>query len=109
MNIFDQILASAYYVFEDGLNSHIIRQFITFMRKYGYKFKREDLKMHEMSKYMEFVNHQYILKKEYTIDDIAPFINFDMVAIYHNLKKSRDKYYSNRLEREDSKKKIKRM
>lgn len=95
MNIFDQILASAYYVFENELNSHIIRSFISLMRKTKEKFSRDDLKMKEISKYMEFKNHMYVLKEGYTIDDIAQFINFKMVTIFHNLKISRDKFYSN--------------
>ena len=94
MNIFDKVLASAYYVFEGELNSHIIRSFITLMRKNGYQFKRDELQMNELRKYMDFQNHKYVLKDNYTISDISDFINFDMVAVFHNLKKSRDRYYS---------------
>ena len=43
---------------------------------------------------MEFDNHVYRLKSGYTVNDLSDFINFDMVLVFHNLKKSRDKYYS---------------
>jgi len=94
MNIFDQILASGYYVFERQLNSSIIRYFISLVKYTGYKFQRGELKMHEIDKYMFFDNHMYKLKDGYDLNDIAMFIDFDMVLVFHNIKKSRDKYYS---------------
>ena len=94
MNIFDKILASGYYVFENELNSHIIRNFITLARKSGKKFERDELKMDEISKYMEFDNHIYRLKKGYTINDISDFIDLDIITIFHNYKIYRDRYYS---------------
>ncbi len=95
MNIYDQILASAYYVFEKELSSQIIKSFISLLKKSGVCLNRNETKMDKLGKYMEFDNHKYRLKDEYTINDIADFIDFDMVTIFHNLKKTRDDYYSN--------------
>ena len=94
MNIFDQILASGYFVFEKELNSHIVRQFINLARRSGKKFSREELKMMDISRYMEFNNHLYSLKNGYTMGDIALFIDCDMVRVFQNLKSLRDTYYS---------------
>ena len=101
MNIFDQILASGYYVFGEHLNSHLVRHFFTLERMRGKKFHRDELKMKEISEYMEFKNQCYVLKNGYDIDDIALFINWLMVAEYHNLKKSWDEYHSRKTNREE--------
>ena len=105
MNIFDQILASAYYVFEEELNPHIIKLFITLMKSIGFRFKRTDLVMNKIRDFMYFDSQKYVLKEGVTVKDLTDFINFDYVTIFHNLKKSRDKYYSN----PDSFKKMKRL
>ena len=109
MNIFDQILASGYYAFDGKLNSHIVRMGITFLRKSGRVFHRDELIMKEIKKYMYFENQQYLLKDEFTVSDLGEFIDTNLVAMFHNLKIARDKFYSNRLEIEDSKKMIKRI
>ena len=114
MNIFDKVLASGFYAFNGELNSHMVRMFFTWARKNGAKFERNDLKMDEIGKYMYFFNHQYLLKQEYSIDSIVMFIDWDMVAIFHNLKKMRDVYYSIGVKKdepnfESAMKKLKRM
>lgn len=108
MNIFDQILASGYYAFDGQLNSHIVRMGITFLRKSGRVFHRDELVMNGIKKYMYFENQLYLLKDGYNVGDLGEFIDTNLVVMFHNLKKSRDKYYSNRAEIEDSKKMIKR-
>ena len=94
MSAYDQILASAYYVFGDQLNSLIIQQFITLLTKGGIKLPSDEMKIKELNQYIEFDNHKYKLKNGCTIEDISSFINFDMVTIFHNIKRHRDKYYS---------------
>ena len=94
MNIFDKILASGYYAFSGELNAHMVRMYITSERKKGTKFNRDDLKKGDIEKYMEFNNGFYVLKNGYTIDDISMFIDWNIVAEFHNLKKKRDYYYS---------------
>ena len=101
MNIFDQILASGYYVFGNHLSSHLVRHFIAIERMRGKKFSHDELKMQEIDKYIEFKNLNYVLKNDCNLDDISRFINWLMVAEYHNLKKSWDLYYerkNNRIE-----------
>ncbi len=96
MNIYDQILASAYYVFEKELSSQIIKSFISLLKKSGECLNRNENKtLTEIGLLSLCDNHKYRLKAEYTINDIADFIDFDMVTIFHNLKKTRDDYYSN--------------
>ena len=97
MNLYDQILASAYYVFEEELTSQIIKSFVILLKKADVTIHRNELKMEEIAQYMEFKNHKYKLKDGYTIHTIADYINLDMVAIFHNLKKTRDEYYSNKI------------
>lgn len=95
MNTYDQIIASAYYVFGDQLTSKIIASFLVFSSRNGNVFEEEELKLKKLKEVMVFENHMFRLKEEYTILDISDYINFDMVSFFQNLKKSRDKYYSN--------------
>ena len=96
MNFFDQLLASGYYAFNGELNSHIVRMAITFFRKNGKKFDKEDLIMKGIKKYMYFdvISKQYKLKDGLEIGDLGNYINTDLIALFHNLKLSRDRYYS---------------
>ncbi|MBQ8892730.1 MAG: hypothetical protein IJ068_07715 [Bacilli bacterium] len=95
MNIFDQILASGYYAFNGKLNSHMIRMYITLERKSGIKFSREDLKMGEIDKYMEFSsNCFYTLKNGYTMSDIADYIDLGMIMKFYHLQKIWDEYHN---------------
>ena len=103
MNIMDQIIASGYYVFDGNLSHHVVRTFISLAREAGKKFKQSDLKMKELSKYMEFDANSctYKLKDDFEFSNIANYIDFSMVAIFHNIKKARDKYYSGMIKREE--------
>ena len=96
MNIYDQVLASAYYVFGEQLNSHIIQQFLILMNKAGIKGENSKFKMADIKEYMYFDNHKYVLKDGCTISDIVQFIDLDMVRIFQNLKQHRDYYYSSK-------------
>ena len=96
MNFFDQLLASGYYAFDGKLNSHIVRIAITFLRKHGKKFKNNELVMKEIKKYMYFdvETQHYVLYDEYTVSDIGDYMNIDLITLFHNIKLSRDRYYS---------------
>lgn len=94
MTVFDKIIASGYYAFNGELTSHMVRMFITYKRRKKEKFSHEDLKKGEIEKYMEFSNYFYVLKDGCSFDDITKFIDWDFVAIFHNLKKMRDYHYS---------------
>jgi len=89
MNIFDQILASGCYVFDGKVNSHIVRMAITFLRKYGLSFSRDELKMQEMIKYLHFdINSRhYVINDGYDLTDLADFIDINLITLFHNLKK----------------------
>ena len=100
MNIYDQIVASAYYVFGNQLTSKIIASFLVFSTKNGNKFEIGELKLMKLKDMFKFENHLFSLKSEYTISDIADCIDFDKVLFFQNLKVSRDKYYSDYSEKQ---------
>ena len=99
MNIFDQILASGYYAFDGKLNSHLVRMAFTFLRKNGVEFKRDDLVMNEIKKYMYFdlESKHYLLKEGYTISDLGEFIDINLITMFHNLKRLWDNHHSRRI------------
>ena len=92
---YDQILASAYYVFRGELTTTIIASMIIFLKKNGVRLKRQDLKMKELARIMTFDNHKFYLKSGYKLEDIHHLINDDLVRIFLELQKIRDLYYSN--------------
>lgn len=107
MNIYDQIIASAYYVFGEGLTSRIIASFLLYSTKNGNHFETEELKLNKLKGMFKFNNHMFSLIDGYTISDIADCIDFDKVLFFQNLKKSRDKFYNNYQEKQKVIKKIK--
>lgn len=96
MNFFDQLLASGYYAFDGKLNSHIVRIAIAFLRKNNMKFKSKELVMQKIKKYMYFdiETQHYLLYDEYTVGDLSEFMDIDLITLFHNIKLSRDRYYS---------------
>lgn len=103
MNIFDQILASGYYVFDGKLHSHIVRMAISFLRKNGKNFSRDELVMNKIKKYMYFDKdtQHYILNNGYTISDLGDYIDIDLITMFHNLKKSWDNHHTMRFDIEE--------
>ena len=95
MNTYDQIVASAYYVFGDALNTKIISIFLVLSRKNGNVFEEDELKLKELKGKMTLKNSIYKLNEGYSVSDIADCINFDMVTFFQNLKCSRDKCCNN--------------
>ena len=99
MNIFDKLLASGYYAFNGELNSHIVRMAITFLRKNGMSFSRDELVMKEITKYMYFdcYSLHYVLKDGYTVSDLEDFIDKDLITLFHNLMKAWDDHHTRRI------------
>lgn len=91
MNTYDQIVASAYYVFGEHLNTRIISAFLVLSRHNGNVFEEEELKLQLLKDIVFIENGKYKLKEGYSVSDIADCINFDMVTFFQNLKCSRDK------------------
>ncbi len=103
MNIFDQILASGYYVFDGKLNSHLVRMAFAFLRKNGMTFSRDDLVMKEIKEYMYFDlgSKHYVLKDGYTVSDLGNFIDIDLITMFHNLKKAWDNHHTRKIDLEE--------
>ena len=99
MNIFDKILASGYYVFDGKLNSHLIRVAISYLRKNGMNFSRDELVMKKISEYMyfDFESKHYVLNDGCSLSDLESFIDLDLVTMFHNLKLSWDNHHSKRV------------
>ena len=93
-NIYDQIVASAYYVFGDQLTTKIIASFLVYSTHNGNHFEEQELKLDKLKGIIKFENHIFKLNPGYSVSDIADCINFDMVEFFLNIKCSRDKYYS---------------
>ena len=104
MNVLDQIIASGFFVFDGYLNTYLVAKIIKILQNdLCVKFERKDLVMNEISTYMELQdNTLYVLKNGYTMYDIGPFINPGMVAIFEDIKKERDNYYSGKTKRKKS-------
>lgn len=95
MNTYDQIIASAYYVFGNQLTSKIVASFLVSSCHNGNQFQKEELRLTQLKDIIIFENHMFRLKEGFSLSDISECINFDMVRFFQNLKNSRDKYYSN--------------
>ena len=109
MNTYDQIIASAYYVFGDKLTSRIVSSFLVLSSSNGNKFEEDELKLNKLKGIIKFNNHFFILNDGYSISDISECINFDMVVFFFFLKNSRDKYYSSYEEKQKIMRKRKSM
>ena len=99
MNTYDQIVASAYYVFGEQLNTKIISAFLFKSTYNGNVFEDDELKLNALKDKIVFDNHLFKLKEGLTIFDISEYINFDMVTFFQNLYKSRDDYYTGRYDK----------
>ena len=101
MNTYDQIVASAYYVFGDKLTTKIISVFLVLSRNNGNVFEEDELKLQELKGKITLKNSIYKLNEGYSVSDIADCINFDMVTFFQNLKCSRDKCCSTYKKKQD--------
>lgn len=107
MNTYDQIVASAYYVFGEHLNTKIISYFLLRSHQNGNIFEKSELQLNVLKDIISFDNYFFRMNEGYSISDLSDLINFDMVTFFQNLKKARDNYYSG-LEDKQKKLKIKR-
>ena len=94
MNTYDQIVASAYYVFGNQLNTRIISAFLIKSTYNGNVFEDNELQLNLLKDVFIFDNYFFRLNNGYSLSDIEDCINFEMVTFFQNLKKARDNYYS---------------
>ena len=101
---YDEIIASAYYVFREGLTTRIIASFLVNLKKWGIIYHREES---ELKGLIVFNGTNYTLSNDSRMSDIVPFVKNNLVLIFESLKASRDNYYLNadsRMEKEKVKK-----
>lgn len=104
---YDEIIASAYYVFREGLTTRIIASFLVNLKKLGIIYHREESKLKELKGLIVFNGANYTLSNDSRMSDIIPFVKNNLVLIFESLKASRDNYYLNadsRMEKEKVKK-----
>lgn len=92
---FDEIIASAYYVFRDGLTSTIIANYFANMKKLGISYNREESKIKELKRLIIFNGYGYTLAEGVCMQDIIPYVKDNLVIIFEELGSLRDNYYTN--------------
>ena len=92
---YDEIVASAYYVFREGLTTRIIASFLSNLKKWGVVYHRSESKLKELERIIVFNGINYTLANDSKMSDIIPFVKNNLVVIFEDLKKLRDDYYLN--------------
>ncbi len=92
---FDEIIASAYYVFRDGLTTTIITNYFTNMKKLGISYNREETKFQELKRLVIFDGYNYGLAEGVYMQDIIPYVKDNLVMIFKEIEILRDNYYNN--------------
>ena len=92
---YDEIIASAYYVFREDLTTRVVATFLTNLKKWGIIYHREESKLKELKRLIIFNGVNYTLADDCRMSDIIPFVKNNLVLIFESLKKSRDNYYLN--------------
>lgn len=82
MYTYDEIIASGYYVFLDELSTDIVSYFFCIMKKLGKKFSRNELKLDNISKILEFDGTNYKLKSDRNYEDIMPYVDLELVLVF---------------------------
>ena len=70
MNLYDKIIASGLYAFQNEQDSLNINNVIQFLKLLGLKLSRNDSKLVELKDKVYFQNFQFYLKDDILIDDI---------------------------------------
>ena len=90
---YDEIIASAYYVFRDELNPSIIINFLFYMKNLGHIYHREDLKFKELHRFFVFDGFNYRLKEGAKLEDIASFVQDNLTWFFNEMKNINKEYY----------------
>ena len=90
---YDEIIASAYYVFRQELNPNVIINFLIYMKNLGYIYHREDLRFKELDRFFIFDGANFCLKEGAKLEDIAPFIQDNLTWLFSEMKSIRNEYY----------------
>ncbi len=91
---YDEILASAYYVFRDDLKIPIICTSLEILTKYyGIKFSRTNLQIVKLKNIIIFENETYKLNSSNSIDDIIDYVVPCLVIFFETLKRQQNSSY----------------
>ena len=82
MNLYDKIIASGLYVFQNEQDSLNINNVIKFLKLLGLKLSRNDSKLVELKDKVYFQNFQFYLKDDILIDDINYLVDPSFVVIF---------------------------
>lgn len=91
MYTYDEIVASAYFVFKEKLSKEIIMTFIAIRKNsFGEKFNH-NLKLKELKNIIEFDNPYYKLKDDKKISDLMPYIKIELIVLFQAIEESLEK------------------
>ena len=88
MNLYDKIIASGLYVFQNEQDSLNINNVIKFLKLLGLKLSRNDSKLVELKDKVYFQNFQFYLKDDILIDDINYLVDPSFVVIFQYIKEN---------------------
>lgn len=88
MYTFDEIIASAYFVYPGELTIEIIKEILVFLSQFS-KFK--DLKLDRLSSKIEFKDYKYLLKENVKISDLIPYIDNNLMIVICELKEEKER------------------
>lgn len=92
---YDEIIASAYYVFRNELNPNVIINFLIYMKNLGYVYHREDLIFKELDRFFIFDGANYHLKEGVKLEDIVPFVQDNLTWFFSEMKCILSEYFDN--------------
>lgn len=92
---YDEIIASAYYVFRNELNPNVIINFLIYMKNLGYVYHREDLRFKELDRFFIFDGANYHLKEGVKLEDIVPFVQDNLTWFFSEIKCISSEYFDN--------------
>lgn len=91
---YDEIIASAYYVFRNELNPNVIINFLIYMKNLGYVYHRDDLKLKELERIFVF-DGNYRLIEDARLEDIVPYVKDNLTWFFSEMKCISNEYFDN--------------
>lgn len=88
MNLYDKIIASGLYVFQNEQDSLNINNVIQFLKLLGLKLSRNDSKLVELKDKVYFQNFQFYLKDDILIDDINYLVDPSFDCYFQYIKEN---------------------
>ena len=86
MNLYDKIIASGLYAFQNEQDSLNINNVIQFLKLLGLKLSRNDLKLVELRDKVCFQDFKFFLKDDVLIDDVNHLVDPYFVVIFQYIK-----------------------